>query len=74
MYLRDSSCAGPLLFALYVDLLSVITHCYLDLYADDLELHYSHSDLCVVETYLQSDSDAVAAWLCSSCLSLNVGK
>ena len=67
----------PLLFAiaLYVDdLLSVITHCYQDLCTDDVELHCSHSDLCVVETCLQSDLDAVAAWLCSSCLPLNVGK
>ena len=28
----------------------------LDLYADDAELHCSHSDLHVVETCLQSDS------------------
>ena len=69
------SILGPLLFALYInDLPSVITHCYLDLYADDAELHCSHSDLCVVETCLQSDLDAVAAWLRSSRLCLNVGK
>ena len=34
----------------------------------------SHSDLCVVETCLQSDLDALVAWLCSSHLCLNVGK
>ena len=69
------SILGPLLFALYInDLPSVITHCYLDLYADDAELHCCHSDLCVVETCLQSDLDAVAAWLRSSRLCLNVGK
>ena len=68
----QGSILGPLLFALYInDISSVITHCYLDLYADDAELHCSYSYLCVVETCLQSD--AMAAWLCSSRLCLNVG-
>ena len=71
----QGSILGPLLFALYInDLSSVVTRCLLDLYADDAELHCSHSDLCVVEKCLQSDLDAVAAWLCSSCLYLNVDK
>ena len=70
----QQSILGPFLFALYInDLSSVVTHCLLDLYADDAELHCSHSDLCVVEKCLQHDLDAVAAWLCSSCLCLNVG-
>ena len=56
------------------DLLTVIKDCFLDLYADDAELHCSHSDLCVVESLLQSDLNAVACWLCSSQLSLNVVK
>ena len=59
----QESILGPLLFALYInDLPSVVTHCYLSLDADDAELHFSHSDLCVVKTCLQSDLDAVAAW------------
>ena len=71
----QGSVLGPLFFALYInDLPSVTTHCYFDLYADDAELHCSHSDLCIVETCLQSDLDAVAAWLCSSRLCHNVGK
>jgi len=40
----------------------------------DAELHCSHSDLPVVENLLQSDLNAVACWLCSSQLSLNVVK
>ena len=52
----------------------LITYCLLDLFADDAELHYSHSDLCVVETCLQSDLDSVADWLDSSRLCLNVEK
>ena len=64
-----------MLFALYInDLPSVITLCYLDLYADDAELHYSYSDLYVAENCLHSDLDAVAAWLSSCRLCLNVGK
>jgi len=50
------SILGPLLFALYInDLPSVVNHCFLDLCADDAELHCSHSDLCVVRSFLQSD-------------------
>ncbi|MCY3928860.1 MAG: reverse transcriptase domain-containing protein [Acidobacteria bacterium] len=71
----QGSILGPLLFALYInDLPSVVNYCILDLYADDAELHCSHSDLHVVETCLQSDLDAVATWLHSSRLCLNVGK
>ena len=56
----QESILGPLLFALYIN--DLVTHCYLSLYADDAELHFSHSDLCVVKICLQSDLDAVAAW------------
>jgi len=66
---------GPLLFALYInDLSSVVSHCLLDLYADDAELHCSDSDLHMVENYLQSDLTSVATWLGSSCLCLNFDK
>ena len=61
------SILGPLLFALYInDLPSVVKYFILDLYADNAELHCSHSDLSVVEAHLQSDLDAVALWLRSS--------
>ena len=69
----QGSILGPLLFALYInDLPSVVNHCMLDLYADDAELHCSHSDLHVVETCLQSDLDSVTTWLLSSHLCLKV--
>ena len=50
------------------------TACILDLYADDAELHCSHSDLHMVETFLQSDLNSVSTWLLSSHLCLNVDK
>ena len=66
---------GPLLFALYLnDLTIVVKHCFLDLYADDAKLHCSHSDLNIVEECVQLDLDAVALWLCNSHLCLNIVK
>ena len=71
----QGSILGPLLFALYInDLPSVVSHCLLDLYADDAELHFCGSDLRVVENGLQSDLNSVATWLGSSRLCLNVDK
>jgi len=69
----QGSVLGPLLFALYInDFPSIVT---MDLYADDSELHYSHSDLGVVEAQVQSDLDKVAWWMMSSShLCLNVVK
>ena len=55
---------GPLLFALYInDLPSVVKYSILDLYADDAELHYSHSGVHIIESCIQTDLDAVALWL-----------
>jgi len=69
----QGSVLGPLLFALYINNLpSIIDFSNTDLYADDSELHYSHSDLGVVETQVQSDLDKVARWMSSSHLCLNV--
>ena len=66
---------GPLLFALFInDLCVVVKYSLLDLYADDAEMHCSHSDLSIVEARLQSDLDDVTQWLCSSRLCLNVVK
>ena len=71
----QGSVLGPLLFALYInDLPSVVDYSTMDLYADDAELHYSHSDLGVVEAQVQSDLDKVAQWISSSHLCLNVVK
>ena len=69
----QGSILGPLLFALYLnDLPIVVKYSILDLYADDGELHGSHSDLDVVEAHVQYDLNAVALWLRSSQLHLKV--
>ena len=71
----QGSILGPVLFALYInDLPSAVSHCLLDLFADDAELHCSDSDLQTVENCLQLDLNSVATWLDSSCLCLNVDK
>ena len=52
----QGSILGPVFFAVYLnDLPEVVKHCILDLYAEDAELHCSHSDLSVVEAYIWSD-------------------
>ena len=71
----QGSILGPLLFAMFINDLSVVVkYSLLDLYADDAEMHCSHSDFSVVEAQLQSDFDDVTQWLCSSRLCLNVVK
>ena len=57
----QGSILGPLLFALYLnDLPIVVKHCFLDVYADDVKLHCSHSDLNTVEECVQLDFGFVA--------------
>ena len=47
--ISQGSIFGPLLFALYVNgLPSFVSHCLLDLYANDTEIHCSDSDLQMV--------------------------
>jgi len=46
----------------------------MDLYAGDSELHYSHSDLGIVEAKIYSGLDKVAWWMSSSQSCLNVVK
>ena len=63
----QGSILDPLLFALYInDLPSVMKYSIMDLYADDAELHYSHTDVDVVESRIQTDLNAVILWLQSS--------
>ena len=44
------------------------------MYADDMELHFSHSDFSVVEKTLQADVENVSTWLIVNWLKLNLTK
>jgi len=55
----QGSILGPLLFSIYMnDLPSVIRGCQLNMYCDDMELHYSSGDLLLAQCGLQSDLDS----------------
>ena len=56
------------------DLSSVVHGCQLYMYADDMELHCSNSDLFLVQHGLQDDLDSIEVLLQTNQLSLTVGK
>ena len=56
------------------DLPSVVHGCQLNMYADDMELHCSNSDLLLAQHGLQNDLNSIEFWLRTNQLSLNVGK
>ena len=61
MGVTQGSILGPLIFALFIkDLSVVVKYLLLDLYADDAEMHCSHSDLSVLEARLLGRCDSVA--------------
>ena len=44
------------------------------MFADDTEIHFSHSDLLTVERTLQADIQNVSFWLVANKLKLNIVK
>ena len=52
------------------DLLTVVRHFQMNMYADDTELHLCGHDLLSVQHAVQCNLDAIQAWLCQ----LNVSK
>ena len=64
-----------MLFSIYVnDLPGTITFFDINMYADDTELHFSHSDLSVVEKTLQAEVENIFTWLVVNRLRLSVSK
>ena len=69
------SILGPLLFSIYVnDLPNSVNTCDINMYADDTELHFCHSQLGRVEQALQSEIEQVSNWMAVNRLKLNVTK
>jgi len=60
----QGSILGPLLFSICVnDLPNTISSTEINLYADDTELHVSHSNFSVIEKTLQAGMENVSNWL-----------
>ena len=53
---------------------SVVEGCQMNMYCDDMELHYSSSDLLLTQRGLQSDLDSADFWLQTNQLNFYVGK
>lgn len=71
----QGSILGPLLFSMYInDLSSILTHCSIILYADDIVIFVSDRSLEVVEKSLQLDLDHISNWMFSNKLKLNTKK
>ena len=70
----QGSILGPLFSICMNDLPSVAHGCQLNMYADDMVLHCSKSDLLLAQHGLQNDLNSIEFWLQTNQLSLNVGK
>ena len=71
----QGSITGPLLFINYInDLPQVVLNSLVAMYADDMVIYYTGSNVNEVEQHLQEDLDLIINWLAVNKLSLNVGK
>ena len=71
----QGSILGPLLFSIYVnDLPNANISSDINMFADDTDFHYCHSNLSTVECALQTDLKNISVWLMVNRLKLNVSK
>ena len=71
----QGSILGPLLFVVFVnDLPSVVRKCSVNLYADDTTIYASNEDPSLVGKHLEEDLGAIATWINTNGLKMNVVK
>ena len=71
----QGSILGPLLFVVFVnDLPSVVRKCSVNLYADNTTIYASNEDPSLVGKHLEEDLGAIATWINTNGLKMNVAK
>ena len=71
----QGSVLGPLLFVIYINkLVSVLEHSKFYMYADDLAVMVSSSDVDIAARLLQYDMDSIAQWCTGHKLTINTEK
>ena len=71
----QGSILGPILFVLYInDLPSILKYCSCTIYADDVTLYASNSNIIEAQRYLQFDINSVVEWFSQNKLLVNPNK
>ena len=71
----QGSIDGPLAFLIYTnDLPNYITHCKVNMYADDTVIYYASNSTKDIVNCINEDLNIISNWLQSNKLSLNANK